>query len=84
MKTIPLFIFILLCGCGDKSSRPSTNTFDKIATDTHEIILRSYGEPMEGGDSLQIPGDVSTNNVEKLSELLKGLAAFYSALGGSY
>jgi hypothetical protein len=82
---IPLMLIILMYGCGGQTNTPSTTSSDSsITSGTYKIILRTYTEPMEEDDSLQLPGDIETNTVENLKEPLKGLTAFYSALGGSY
>ncbi len=81
-----LLTIILIYGCGGQTNNHLTTSLDnnKIVSDTFKIILRTYTEPMEGDDSLQLPGNVSTNTLEKLTDHLKGLTAFYSAFGGSY
>jgi hypothetical protein len=84
---ILLVAIISIYGC-----RGPINTDSKISEDientsatTYKIILKTYNpEPMGVGDSIELSGTVDTNAVRRLSEPLKGLTAFYSALGGSY
>lgn len=78
-----LILFIYSCETNSNNSRPSTTFVDSVSTedtviqnvqaDTLRIILKTN----------EIPGDIDTSEVEKLSEPLRAIAAFYAAMGGT-
>jgi hypothetical protein len=84
---ILILTIISIYGCSGQTDNHSTTSADKnkIVAITYKIILKTYNpEPTGDNDSLELPGSIDTTTIKNLSEPLKGLASFYSAMGGSY
>ena len=73
-----LIIILVIAGCGKQNSEEKTAT----KTETYSIILKTESQE-ENSDASQIPGEIDTIAIQKLSEPLKALTAFYSAMGGT-
>jgi hypothetical protein len=65
---LPIFLFI---NCGGQSQIKEYNITDKDTV--YNIVLKSKS----------IPGDLGISTIASLSEPLRGLAAFYAAMGGT-
>lgn len=81
---IAVFFILVIVGCRTNVSQ------EKLAkNDSYKIILRTplpvpYKDPdSDELHSTEIPGEIDTLAIEKLSEPLKALAAFYAAMGGT-
>lgn len=82
-KILILYFVVLLIGC-NRNDKIDKELYEENLNSVYKIVIKTpEKEPMCEDDSLEIPGEINLNTINKLNEPLRGMAALYAGLIGT-